>query len=122
MDSIKRHIKENVYCRCGQAVSRLAEREMIPRPELPTSESEIHEWWLVSAALARKLRAARMPVLTFAELNLWGRMSTGVALEDDVQLLAAIGSTAPKGKRRGSRPKTQRKQAGKKKRAARGVS
>ena len=49
---------------------------------MPTSESEVHEWGLVSPDLAAKLRAERCPVLQFCELNMWGREATGTALED----------------------------------------
>ncbi len=91
VSGIKRYIKENVYSRCGQAVSRLAAAELIPRPEMATSESEIHEWWLVSPELAAKLRAAGLPVLQFGELHMWGRGATGIGLEDDEELIAAIG-------------------------------
>ena len=91
MTPIRKYIKENVFGRCGQAVSRLAASQLIPRPEMPTSESEVHEWWLVSPDLAAKLRAERCPVLQFCELNMWGREATGTALEDDEELLAAIG-------------------------------
>jgi len=90
MDAIRRYIRENVFGRCGQAVSRLAASELVPRPEMPTSEHEVHEWWLVSADLAAKLRAERCPVLQFCELNMWGREATGTPLEDDEDLLAAI--------------------------------
>jgi hypothetical protein len=91
MSAIRKYIKENVFGRCGQAVSRLAASELIPRPEMPTSEQEVHEWWLVSPELAAKLRAERCPVLQFCELHMWGREATGTALEDDEELLAAIG-------------------------------
>jgi hypothetical protein len=108
MSTIKKYIKENVFGRCGQAVSRLAASELIPRPEMPTSESEVHEWWLVSADLAAKLRAARSPVLQFFELHMWGREATGTPLEDDEELMAAIGKSparrAPAGRR--GRPRT----------------
>ena len=90
MTAIRKYIRENVFSRCGQAVSRLAASNLIPRPEMPTSEAEVHEWWLVSPGLAAKLRAARLPVLQFAELHMWGRAATGVALEDDEELIAAI--------------------------------
>jgi hypothetical protein len=93
------YIKQNVFCRCGQAVSKLVAADLIPRPEMPTSEAEVHEWWLVSPDLAAKLRAERLPVLQFAELHMWGREATGVALEDDEALIAAIGPPpAPKRK------------------------
>jgi hypothetical protein len=102
---IDKYIKENVFCRCGQAVSRLVAAELVPRPEMPTSESEVYEWWLVSADLAAKLRAAGLPVLQFAELNMWGRTTTGVALEDDPLLRAAIGASAApaRGRRRAAK-------------------
>jgi hypothetical protein len=92
MSTIRKYVRENVFGRCGQAVSRLAASELIPRPEMPTSESEVHEWWLVSPDLAARLRAARNPVLQFSELHMWGREATGTALEDDEELLAAIGT------------------------------
>jgi hypothetical protein len=44
MATIRWYIKRNIFCRCGQAVSRLAASELIPRPEMPTSENEVHEW------------------------------------------------------------------------------
>lgn len=94
MSTIRKYIKENVFCRCGQAVSRLAASDLIPRPEMPTSEAEVHEWWLVSTDLAAKLRAERLPVLQFGELHMWGREATGVGLEDDEELIAAIGPPA----------------------------
>jgi hypothetical protein len=94
VSAVVKYIKENVFCRCGQAVSRLAASDLIPRPEMPTSEAEVHEWWLVSPDLAAKLRAERLPVLQFGELHMWGRGATGVALEDDEDLLAAIGPLA----------------------------
>lgn len=90
MSAIRKYIRENVFSRCGQAVSRLAASNLIPRPEMPTSEAEVHEWWLVSPDLAAKLRAERLPVLQFGELHMWGRAATGVALEDDEELIAAI--------------------------------
>jgi len=106
MGSIKKYIKENVFCRCGQAVSLLATSQLVPRPELATSESEIYEWWLVSPDLAAKLRAARLPVLQFGELNMWGRTTTGVPLEDDVLVIAALGEapTRTKARRATTRP------------------
>jgi hypothetical protein len=93
MSDIRDYIRANVFGRCGQAVSRLAASELVPRPEMPTSEQEVHEWWLVSPALAAKLRAECCPVLQFCELHMWGREATGTALEDDEQLLAAIGAS-----------------------------
>jgi hypothetical protein len=92
MSTLGKYIRENVFGRCGQAVSRLAASGLIPRPDMPTSESEVHEWWLVSPELAARLRAERSPVLQFCELHMWGRAATGTALEDDEELLAAIGS------------------------------
>jgi len=77
MSSIRQYVRENVFGRCGQAVSLLAASELIPRPEMPTSEAEVHEWWLVSPGLAAKLRAARNPVLQFCELHIWGREAAG---------------------------------------------
>ncbi len=91
MSAIARYIKQHVYDRCGQAVSRLVAAELVARPELPSSESEVREWWLVSPELAEKLRAAQQPVLAFHELNMWGRAETGAALEEDEDLAAAIG-------------------------------
>jgi hypothetical protein len=91
MAAIGRYIKQHVYGRCGQAVSRLVAAELVARPELPTSEAEVHEWWLVSPELAEKLRAAQQPVLQFHELNMWGRAETGIALEEDEDLAVAIG-------------------------------
>ena len=108
MSAIRKYVRENVYGRCGQAVSRLVASELMPRPEMPTSESEVHEWWLVSPDLAAKLRAARSPVLQFCELHMWGREATGTALEEDEELMAAIGKPsarrAPAGRR--GRPRT----------------
>lgn len=92
MNPIRKYIKENVYGRCGQAVTALAEGGLIPRPEVPSSEVEVREWWLVSADLAAKLRAKRCPVIQFFELYMWGREATGIGLEDDRDLLAAIES------------------------------
>ena len=111
MSPIRQYVKENVFGRCGQAVSRLAASELIPRPEMPTSEAEVHEWWLVSPALAAKLRAARNPVLQLCELHMWGREATGTALEDDEDLLAAIGPAPAKRAptRRPARPRTARR-------------
>ena len=112
MDAVRQYIRENVFGRCGQAVSRLAESGLIPRPEMATSEHEVHEWWLVSADLAAKLRAERCPVLQFCELNMWGREATGTPLEDDEDLLAAIepapARPAPARHRR-VRPRTTRR-------------
>ena len=110
MSAVRQYIKENVLGRCGQVVSRLAAADLIPRPEMPTSEAEVHEWWLVSPELAAKLRTERLPVLQFCELHMWGREATGVPLQDDEALLAAIGPPA-------ARPGPKRRPA--KRRAAR---
>jgi hypothetical protein len=77
--------------RCGRAVSGLVAGGLIARPEMPMSETEVREWWLVSEELAAKLRARQLPVLQYFELHMWGREETGIALEDDRELLAAIG-------------------------------
>ena len=100
MSAIKQYIRKNVFCRCGQAVSRLVANDLVPRPAMPTSEAEVHEWWLVSSDLAAKLRSGPLPVLQFAELHMWGREATGVALEDDEALIAAIGPQPPAPKRK----------------------
>lgn len=49
------------------------------------------EWWIVSAELALKLRAAGSPVLRFGDMHLWGRSAPRLPLQDDLQLLGAIG-------------------------------
>jgi hypothetical protein len=93
-------------------VSRLAASDLIPRPEMPTSEAEVHEWWLVSPDLAARLRAERLPVLQFGELHMWGREAIGVALDDDEELIAAIGPlAAPAAPRRkpGKRPAARKR-------------
>ena len=56
MSAIAPCIKQPVYSRCGQAVSRLAAAELVPRPELSTREVEVREGGLVSPELAEKLR------------------------------------------------------------------
>lgn len=89
--ALESYIKRNVFCRCGQAVSRLAEAELIPRPEMPSSEREVLEWWLVTPELSAKLRTAGLPVLGFGELHIWGRAETAGALTDDLDLIGAIG-------------------------------
>jgi hypothetical protein len=99
MTAIDKYIQQNIFCRCGQAVSRLAASELIPRPEMPSSENEVHEWWLVSSELATKLRAAQLPVLQFGELNMWGRSATGLALKDDPELISVIGEPLVQPKR-----------------------
>jgi len=83
-------IEKHVFHRCGRAVSRLAEAGLVPRPEMPTSEAEVHEWWLVSAQLAAALRERGAPVLEFCELSMWGRAETGSPLEKDADLAAAL--------------------------------
>ena len=95
MRDLKRYIAKHVYGHCGQAVSRLVEAGLVPRPELASSEDEIHEWWLVSADLAARLRKAGLPVLQFAELHMWGRYASGGALEDDEELVAAVHPLRP---------------------------
>ena len=95
MTSIEDYLSKNVFFRCGQAVSQLEENGLVPRPELATSEDEIHEWWLVSPDLAWRLRAASFPVLEFGELHMWGRSATGISLEDDLELIKAIGPLQP---------------------------
>lgn len=88
---VKHYIAENVYSRCGQVVTRLSEGGLLARPELPDSETEVREWWLVSPAAAGALRAAGEPVVQFCELWLWGRTRLGV-LEDDPALAQAARS------------------------------
>jgi hypothetical protein len=83
-------IDKHVFHRCGRAVSRLVEAGLVPRPEMPTSEAEVHEWWLVSAPLAAALRERGAPVLEFCELSMWGRAETGTPLEQDADLAAAL--------------------------------
>jgi hypothetical protein len=73
-------IRENVFGRCGQAVSRLRERAH-PRRRCRRA-SEVHEWWLVSPDLAAKLRARAQPVCSSAAPHV-GPRSGGTALEDD---------------------------------------
>jgi hypothetical protein len=89
MRSLKRYIAGNVYSRCGQVVTRLAEGGLIARPEMPDSETEIREWWLVSPQLGRALHDAGQPVLQFCELWMWGRTHGGGRLEDDPELAKA---------------------------------
>ena len=83
-------LDKHVFHRCGRAVSRLVESGLVPRPEMPTSEAEVHEWWLVSAPLAAALRERGAPVLEFCELSMWGRAETGSPLEKDADLAAAL--------------------------------
>jgi hypothetical protein len=83
-------IDKHVFHRCGRAVSRLVEAGLAPRPEMPMSEREVHEWWLVSPPLAEKLRERGAPVLEFCELAMWGRAGTGVPVGEDADLAAAL--------------------------------
>jgi hypothetical protein len=92
---IERYIAENVYCRCGQAVTRLAEGGLIPRPEMPDSETEVHEWWLVSPRAARALREAGEPVVQFAELYMWGRTQAPGPLASDPAIAEAARPPEP---------------------------
>jgi len=92
---LQRYIEQNVFCRCGQAVSRLAESGLVARPEMPDSETEIREWWLVSPDAARALRAAGQPVLQFCELYLWGRTQAPGPLKDDPALAQAAQPAEP---------------------------
>ncbi len=93
---LQRFIAENVFSRCGQAVTRLSEAGLLPRPEIPGSEAEVREWWLVSPLAARALRAAGEPVLQFAELYMWGRtQARGSSLEEDPALAAAAKPAEP---------------------------
>lgn len=91
--AVQRYIAQNILSRWGQAVTRLAEAGLVP--EMPDSESEVHEWWLVSPAAARGLRAAGQPVLQFCELYMWGRTQGGGRVEDDRDLAAAARSAEP---------------------------
>lgn len=91
LDPLALYLREHVHGRCGQAVSRLADAGLLPTPELVTSEVEVHEWWLVSPTLAGRLRQAGMTVVQFGELCMWGRGGTGTPVEDDHELIAAIG-------------------------------
>ncbi len=93
MSSNAQYIRDHVFFRCGHAVSRLCDAGLLSRPELPTSETEIHEWWLVSSDLAARLAAAGQPVLHFHEMHLWGRGSALGELKDDVDLRAALATT-----------------------------
>ena len=85
MSTLTQYIKDNVFFRCGQAVSRLCEAGLLTRPEF-SGNSEIREWWLVSAEMGAKLRSAGQPVLRFYELTIWGRTSTQVPPNDDFEL------------------------------------
>jgi hypothetical protein len=119
VSAIGRYLQQHVYSRCGQAVSRLVAAELVARPEMPSSEPEVREWWLVSPELAEKLRAAQQPVLQFHELNMWGRAATGVALEDDEDLAAAIGPlpAPPRAVRKPAKPAKRAHKRTKKERA-----
>jgi len=86
MRKLRRYIAENVYSRCGQVVTRLAESGLIARPEMPESETEIREWWLVSPQLGRALHDAGQPVVQFCELWMWGRTQGEARLEDDPEI------------------------------------
>lgn len=88
--TVARYIRRNVLCRCGQAVTCLAEAGLIQWPVQFESEFEVNEWWLVSDELAERLRSAGVPVLRFGELNMWGRSAAGTPLRDDAQLASAI--------------------------------
>lgn len=92
---LQRYIAENVFSRCGQVVTRLSEAGLLPRPEMPDSETEVREWWLVSPLAARALRANGQPVLQFCELYLWGRTQGRGGLEDDPDLAAAARPPEP---------------------------
>lgn len=94
--AVQRYIAENVFSRCGQAVTRLCEAGLLERPQLADSETEVREWWLVSPPAARALAAAGEPVLQFCELHLWGRtQARSTALEDDPALHAAAQPGTP---------------------------
>jgi hypothetical protein len=92
---VARYIRENVYSRCGQVVTRLAEAGLLPRPEMADSELEVHEWWLVSPQAAGALREAGEPVLQFCELFMWGRTHAPGRLEDDAALARVALRAAP---------------------------
>lgn len=93
--ALQKYIAENVFCRCGQAVTRLTESGLLPRPEMPDSETEVHEWWLVSPLAARGLRAEGQPVLQFCELFMWGRTQAPGPLEHDPALARAAQPAEP---------------------------
>jgi hypothetical protein len=90
MSTPAHELREHVFFRCGQAVSRLYEAGLVERPEVADSETEIREWWLVSPDLAERLQAAGQPVLRFHELHMWGRSSTQSSLRDDLELQRAL--------------------------------
>ncbi len=90
-ESVADYLQRHVYCRCEQAVSRLAAGELMAMPPLGLdSEREIFEWWLVSPELGPKLQAAGLPVARFAELYMWGRRGTAGDLASDLDLRAAL--------------------------------
>jgi hypothetical protein len=91
MTATTRYLHENVFHRCGHAVSHLCEAGLLAPPVLASSETEINEWWLVSSELAGRLRAAGLPLLEFHELHMWGRTGSQTPLKDDLELLGAIG-------------------------------
>ena len=61
MSAMREYIRENVFGRCGQAVSRLSASGLIPRPEVPTSEREVREWWLVWPTSPRNCARSAAP-------------------------------------------------------------
>jgi hypothetical protein len=99
------YLQKHVFCRCGQAVSGLAESTLTARPQQPRGETLTKEWWIVSAELAILLRAVGSPVLRFGDMHLWGRSTPGLPLQDDLQLLGAISPRSrPMSLRPGSPP------------------
>lgn len=90
MSTAKQFINDNVLCRCGQAVSLLAQAGLLKWPGDVSSESEVNQWWMVTDALADRLKRCSQPVIRFGELNMWGRSSTSASLEDDADLLRAV--------------------------------
>lgn len=93
--ALQQYIAQNVFGRCGQAVTRLSAAGLLPRPEMPDSETEVREWWLVSPLAAHALQAAGQPVLQFCELYMWGRTQVGGRLQDDPELAAAARPPEP---------------------------
>ena len=85
-----RLIEEHVFCRGGQAVTRLADAGLFERPMPASSEVEIYEWWLVSDPLATRLAAAGACIARFGELCFWGRSESGGALGEDAHLTSAL--------------------------------
>lgn len=92
---LREYVRDNVFCRCGKAVSRLVESGLLERPVLPDSETEVHEWWLVSPLAARALRESGEPVLQFCELYLWGRTHAPGAVQNDPALAEAAQPQEP---------------------------